>query len=58
MLFDAAGIEAVRFTRFFMPIRPDGKRFLMLKDVAPEGPRKINIVINWFEELKQRVPRK
>jgi hypothetical protein len=21
-----------------------------------EGPRKINIVINWYEELKQRVP--
>jgi hypothetical protein len=20
------------------------------------GPRKINIVLNWFEELKQRVP--
>jgi Tol biopolymer transport system component len=46
-------------------IHPDGKRFLMMK--GPEttgeetteeevGPRKITIVLNWFEELKQRVP--
>jgi serine/threonine protein kinase len=45
-------------------ISPDGKRFLMIKRPAPSGttaaaaaPRpKINIVVNWFEELKQRVP--
>jgi serine/threonine-protein kinase len=40
-------------------ISPDGKRFLMLKEAgssAGRGPRKINIVINWTEELKQRVP--
>ena len=40
----------------------DGKRFLMMKEVvstaAAENPRKINIVVNWFEELKQRVPTK
>jgi serine/threonine protein kinase len=43
-------------------ISPDGKRFLMMKEAestgkpAAEAPRKINIVVNWFEELKQRVP--
>jgi serine/threonine protein kinase len=44
-------------------ISPDNKRFLMMKEVAStakpaaEAPRpKINIVLNWFEELKQRVP--
>jgi serine/threonine protein kinase len=42
-------------------ISPDGKRFLMIKEQGTtasggSGPRKINIVINWFEELKQRVP--
>ena len=43
-------------------ISPDGKRFLMIKPrlattaSAAGGPRKINIVLNWFEELKQRVP--
>jgi hypothetical protein len=25
---------------------------------AEAAPRKINIVLNWFEELKQRVPAK
>jgi serine/threonine-protein kinase len=42
-------------------IHPDGKRFLMMKEPeavasASGGPRKINIVLNWLEELKQRVP--
>jgi len=46
-------------------ISPDGKRFLMIKQpvstdaaAAAEGPRRINIVLNWFEELKQRVSTK
>ncbi|MBP1623446.1 MAG: serine/threonine protein kinase, partial [Acidobacteria bacterium] len=45
-------------------ISPDGKRFLMTKPLAgtgatPEaaGPRQINIVLNWLEELKKRVPK-
>ncbi len=40
-------------------ISHDGKRFLMIKEEgspASPGPRKINIVLNWTEELKQRVP--
>ena len=44
-------------------ISPDGKRFLMIKQpvstdaaTAAEEPRRINIVLNWFEELKERVP--
>jgi eukaryotic-like serine/threonine-protein kinase len=40
-------------------ISRDGKRFLMMKESgtsATGGPRRINIVFNWFEELKQRVP--
>jgi eukaryotic-like serine/threonine-protein kinase len=41
-------------------ISPNGKRFLMMKEVGSSasdngGPRKINIVLNWIEELKQRV---
>ena len=36
-------------------ISPDGKRFLMLKS-ADENTHKIVVVLNWFEELKQRVP--
>jgi serine/threonine-protein kinase len=42
-------------------ISPDGKRFLMMKEPQPTAsaggaPMKINIVLNWFEELRQRVP--
>jgi Tol biopolymer transport system component len=38
-------------------ISGDDKRFLMMKeDEPPAGLRKIVVVINWTEELKQRVP--
>jgi len=45
-------------------ISPDGERFLMMKEAGTIGnasaedvarPR-IHVVLNWFEELKQRVP--
>jgi hypothetical protein len=38
-------------------VSPDGQRFLMLKPVeqAQAGPTQINVVLNWFEELKQKV---
>jgi serine/threonine protein kinase/Tol biopolymer transport system component len=39
----------------------DGKRFLMIKGAGSNasdsgGPRRINIVLNWIEELKRLVP--
>ena len=44
-------------------IQPDGKRFLMLKpfeladgESKKEKSPRINVVLNWFEELKERVP--
>jgi serine/threonine-protein kinase len=44
-------------------ISPDGKQFLMMKELGPRAsafgaPPEISIVLNWFEELKQRVPGK
>jgi eukaryotic-like serine/threonine-protein kinase len=54
------GIEIGGFLEW--DVHPDGKRFLMIKESAPEsasgGPRRINIVLNWFEELKRLVPKK
>jgi len=46
---------------FMYDISPDGKRFLMIKEagsIASEAKNtdQINIVLNWFEELKHRVP--
>ena len=39
-------------------VSPDGQRFLMLKpsESAGAAPTQINVVLNWFEELKRRVP--
>jgi hypothetical protein len=41
----------------------DGRRFLMLKVSGPSGdgplpPPRIVVVLNWFEELKAKVPTK
>ncbi len=43
-------------------ISSNGQRFLMIKNVTTEGeqeeplPTRLNVVVNWFEELKQLVP--
>jgi serine/threonine-protein kinase len=39
-------------------VSPDGQRFMMLKPSEQEAsaPTQINVVLNWFEELKRRVP--
>jgi len=34
----------------------DGQRFLMVKDVEQASATQINVVVNWFEELKRLVP--
>ena len=39
-------------------VSPDGQRFLMLKpnEAGEAAPTQINVVLNWFEELKRLVP--
>jgi hypothetical protein len=38
-------------------LHPDGRRFIMVEQEAPiPVSRQVNIVVNWFEELKRRVP--
>jgi hypothetical protein len=39
-------------------IAPDGQRFLMVKPSGQDQaePTQFNVVLNWFEELKQKVP--
>ena len=39
-------------------VSPDGKRFLMLKPPVAQsaGPAQLHVVVNWFEELRRRVP--
>jgi hypothetical protein len=38
-------------------VSPDGQQFLMIK-ASEQGsaPTQFNVVLNWFEELKGRVP--
>jgi len=63
----AASKPRVLFEGRFLPtpatspnydVSPDGQRFLMIKEAGSEqeGPTQINVVFNWFEELKRRVP--
>jgi len=63
----SAGKPRVLFEGHYQPtpltfpnydVSPDGQRFLMLKPIeGGEGaPAQINVVLNWFEELKHRVP--
>ncbi|MGA8607984.1 MAG: protein kinase [Candidatus Sulfotelmatobacter sp.] len=39
-------------------VSPDGQRFLMIKpsEAGDAAPSQINVVLNWFEELKRRAP--
>jgi Tol biopolymer transport system component len=37
-------------------VSPDGQRFLMVKPTEASSDTQINVVLNWFEELKRRVP--
>ena len=38
-------------------ITPDGQRFVMVREVAPQAAAgQLVIVLHWFEELKRRVP--
>ena len=40
-------------------VSPDGQRFLAIANIGNAGgapPPQINVTLNWFEELKARVP--
>ena len=32
----------------------DGQRFLMIRNERTAAPTQLNVVLNWFEELKRR----
>jgi Tol biopolymer transport system component len=50
--------EATLVSNANYDVTPDGQRFLMLKATGAQedAPTQINVVLNWFEELKRRVP--
>jgi hypothetical protein len=50
VLFDATPYEAI------FGVSPDGKRLLMMPLRAPEAaPTDVHLVLNWLDELRQRV---
>jgi Tol biopolymer transport system component len=57
MLFEGQ-YQPTPTTRPNYDVSRDGQRFLMLKSTGQEraAPTQINVVLNWFEELKQKVP--
>jgi eukaryotic-like serine/threonine-protein kinase len=66
--FSAGNPAKVFETRYLVPnnartydVSPDGQRFVMIKGPADDGRASaaslsLVVVLNWFEELKQRVP--
>jgi eukaryotic-like serine/threonine-protein kinase len=59
-LFDARYFSAIQARSY--DVSPDGKRFLMIKEVPVDSAGKnevtasIIVVVNWLEELKRMVP--
>jgi hypothetical protein len=60
--FDTAtgspGTATVLFERRYLPgydVTPDG-RFVMVRTPLEYLLRQINVFLNWFEELRERVP--
>jgi serine/threonine-protein kinase len=49
--------ETTLVTNANYDVSPDGQRFLMLKasGAQEDAPTQINVVLNWFEELRRRV---
>ena len=54
VLFEAPDLEPTHYD-----VTQDGQRFLMLQQIRQEPvspPTQLDVVLNWFEELKERVP--
>jgi len=59
-MFDARPYYSLGVSRSY-DVSVDGKRFLMIKNAVASGergaiPATMTVVLNWFEELKTRVP--
>ena len=54
LLFERRFVK-IPWSRTNYDVTRDGQRFIMVAD-AQEPPEQINIVLNWFEELKRLVP--
>ncbi len=55
LLFEGTYVYSPFSWASYYDISPDGERLLMIKQEEGE-PGQINVVLNWFEELKRLVP--
>jgi serine/threonine-protein kinase len=55
LLFESAAYERVSTTPNY-DVSLDGQRFLMVEASEQQSAPQINVVLNWFDELKQKVP--
>ena len=53
-LFDAA--DFVRGPGRDNDVSPDGERFVAVVGTSSDAEQEMSVVVNWFEELKERVP--
>jgi serine/threonine-protein kinase len=56
LLFEGQYEEGIGGSRPNFDVIPDGQRFVMVKADQESAPAQINVVLNWFEELKRLVP--
>ncbi len=55
LLFEGPYLSGPGGLRTNYDVTPDGQKFVMLQE-SEQATTQINVVLNWFEELKQRVP--
>jgi hypothetical protein len=56
LLFEKPYMNAPFYPRSY-DVAPDGRRFLMIKENDQVAAATVlNVVLNWFEELKQKLP--
>ncbi len=54
-LFSGRYDESCRISANY-DITPDGERFIMIRPEEGLEPTQINIVLNWSEELRKKIP--
>ena len=58
-MFRFTGVYRMSGTATAYDIHPDGKRFIMVsehKEAAATPRQQVNIVLNWFDELRRLAP--
>jgi serine/threonine-protein kinase len=55
MLFEDARFVIISSTPNY-DVSPDGRRFLMVQTEEPQSRPEVNVILNWFDELKRKAP--